>query len=238
VKNFLQTKKIIIAGISGAVLMLAVVIGALFISPNMVDAATASTSTNNTKNTYCTLYDQELAKSLNVSPQTLNQDRKTTLTDVINQMVKDGKMKQARATALEKRINASTGANCSELATALRNHRSALRPYRQEVLNTVAQDLHLSSSQLTSQLKTGKSLNTIAQAQNVSQTSLHTMVLNAVKAAVNNAVTAKKITQQRANTIDTFLQNHPQIINRITSHQFGQQNTNATPTATATTTTN
>jgi len=105
-KDFLRRRKVMLAGIGGAVLMLLLVAVALIASPIGAFAASSpATTTNPTNNAqtkkvnpYCTLYQQSLATKLNVSVTTLTQDRKDALDAVIAQKVKDGKLKQAQAT--------------------------------------------------------------------------------------------------------------------------------------------
>ena len=101
-KDFLRRRKVMLAGIGGAVLMLLLVAVALIAGPIGAFAASTTTPTNSTQtkkvNPYCTLYQQSLATKLNVSVTTLTQDRKDALDAVIAQKVKDGKLKQAQAT--------------------------------------------------------------------------------------------------------------------------------------------
>src|SRR5437588_7005373 len=88
----------------------------------------------------------------------------------------------------------------------------ALRGYTSQITDQVASGLHLTSSQLQSQLKSGKSLSDVAAAQHVSASQLHTIVMNAVQNALNKAVSNGDVTKQQASTFMQALQSHPQLV--------------------------
>ena len=135
-------------------------------------------------------------------------------------MVKDGKLTQSQATAIENRLQshqACTGkGNGFGRAVVL----SSLKQYLPAIENQVAQGLKLTSSQLTTDLKNGQSLSQIATAQGVSSAQLHTIVLNAVQNAVNQAVKDGNLTQAQANAFMTALQQHPAILNSLFNKHF------------------
>ncbi|GLV58634.1 hypothetical protein KDH_54640 [Dictyobacter sp. S3.2.2.5] len=215
-KEFLQRKKILFAGVAGAILMLAVLAGALFISPMFASAASnpaAPTPVAKQKgNGYCTLFNQNLAKRLNISTSALQQDRKSAASDTIDQLVKEGKMKQAQADKLKQRIAKNNGNACMKLPVTQKARLAALlKKYGQDADQQLAQGLHLTTSQLTTQLKSGKKLADIARAQNVSSANLQTLANNIVSSELKKAVSAKGLTQKRADAITTALKKHPQI---------------------------
>src|SRR5438093_1927241 len=84
-------------------LLLAILIGAFFAGPLFalanVSQTTAGTPTSTT-NPYCEQYLQDLAHRLNVSVSTLQQDKLAAMEDVLNQLVKDGKLTQSQADAI------------------------------------------------------------------------------------------------------------------------------------------
>jgi polyhydroxyalkanoate synthesis regulator phasin len=81
----------------------------------------------------------------------------------------------------------------------------------------VAQGLHLTSAQLTTDLKNGQSLDQIAKAQGVSTSQVRTIVLNAIQSAANQAVKDGNLTQTQANDLMQALQRQPGILDRILS---------------------
>ncbi len=93
----------------------------------------------------------------------------------------------------------------------------SLRQYWPSVENQVAQGLHLTSAQLTTDLKNGQSLDQIAKAQGVSTSQLRTIVLNAIQSAANQAVKDGNLTQTQASDLMQALQRQPGILDRILS---------------------
>lgn len=224
-KDFLRRRKVILAGIGGAVLMLLLVAVALIAGPMGAFAAsspaTTETPTNSTQtkkvNQYCTLYQQSLATKLNVSVTTLTQDRKDALDAVIAQKVKDGKLKQAQATKLEQMIAKSQGNDCNLGATAMKLNaaRQFVKKYRPAVAAEIAQKLGLTPTDLIAQLKAGKSLHDIASARNVSDSTLTGYITTAINDTLQKAVQVGSIKQARVTAIDTFLKNHPNYIQTL-----------------------
>ncbi len=79
----------------------------------------------------------------------------------------------------------------------------------------MAQGLHLTSAQLTTDLKNGQSLDQIAKAQGVSTSQVRTIVLNAIQSAANQAVKDGNLTQTQASDLMQALQRQPGILDRI-----------------------
>ena len=216
-------KKILWIVGGSALLVAAIVFGAFFAGPLLASAHTgqsntpaAGTPTSTTTNPYCEQYLQDLANRLHVSVSTLQQDKLGAAEDVIAQMVKDGKLTQSQATAIENRLQSHQA--CTGKGNGLFGRGvvlSSLKQYLPSVENQVAQGLNLTASQLTTDLKNGQSLNQIATAQHVSSAQLHTIVLNAVQSAVNQAVKDGNLTQAQANAFMTALQQHPAILNSL-----------------------
>ena len=209
--------------VGGAVLLVgAIVFGAFFAGPLLASAhtgqsTTAATSPSaTTTNPYCEQYLQDLANRLHVSVSTLQQDKLGAAEDVIAQMVKDGKLTQSQATAIENRLQSHQA--CTGKGNGLFGRGvvlNSLKQYLPSVEHQVAQGLKLTASQLTTDLKNGQSLNQIATAQHVSSAQLHTIVLNAVQSAVNQAVKDGNLTQAQANAFMAALQQHPAILNNL-----------------------
>lgn len=210
-----------------ALLVAAIVFGAFFAGPLLASAHTGQSNTaaagtpTTTTNPYCEQYLQDLANRLHVSVSTLQQDKLGAREDVLAQMVKDGKLTQSQATAIENRLQshqACTGKGDGAVGRGI--VLGSLKQYLPAVENQVAQGLKLTSSQLTADLKNGQSLTQIATAQHVSSAQLHTIVLNAVQSAVNQAVKDGNLTQAQASAFMTALQQHPATLDRLLSRHF------------------
>ena len=210
--------------VGGSVLLVgAILFGAFFAGPLLASAHTnqstsTAASTPTTTNQYCEQYLQDLANRLHVSVSTLQQDKLGAREDVLAQMVKDGKLTQNQVNAIEQKLQshqACTGKGSGIVGRGI--VLSSMKQYLPAIENQVAQGLKLTSSQLTTDLKNGQSLNQIAKAQSVSSAQLHTIVLNAVQNAVNQAVKDGNLTQAQANALMKQLQQHPAIVNRLLS---------------------
>ncbi|GCE27031.1 hypothetical protein KDA_25150 [Dictyobacter alpinus] len=229
-KNLTKRKLVMLAGAAGALIMLAVMAGAFFLMPMMAsansNAATPTATATNTKKgaAYCQQFEQDLAKRLNISVDTLQQARKGASSDVIDQMVKDGKLKQAQATKIKQRIANSKGQSCPNLGKAKASPAAKIfKKYHTDALQQLAQGLHLSSDQLTAQLKSGKNLTAIATAQHVSSNDLKTLVQNTINSVLKKAVSAGDLTQKRADAITAAIQKHPQFVEKMLKHTGKKQ---------------
>ena len=222
-------KKILLIGGGSALLLLCILFGAFFAGPLIASArsgqstATAA-STPTTTNPYCQQYLQDLANHLGVSVSTLQQDKLASADDVIAQLVKDGKLTQNQANQLKQRLashQACTGKGKGLWGRGVMMQ--SLKQYLPTVATQVAQGLHMTSTQLMSQLQSGKSLSDIATAQGVSAAQLQTIVTNAIQSAVNKAVSDGNLTQQQAANIMQMLQKNPGAFNRLLNGHFGKQ---------------
>lgn len=218
-------KKLLIIGGSSALVLLSILFGAFFAGPLFASAnSTTATASPTTTNTYCVQYQQDLANRLNVSVSTLQQDSKSAREDVLAQLVKDGKLTQSQADSIKQRIENHQACTGNGHVYSRFVTRQFLQKYRSDIATQVAQGLHLSADQLTSQLKAGKSLSQIASAQNVSTSQLQTIVTNAIKGSLSKAISAGDLTQTQANNFTQFLQKHPHAFGRILDHHFDKHN--------------
>ncbi|HYX50712.1 MAG TPA: hypothetical protein VE843_13265 [Ktedonobacteraceae bacterium] len=222
-------KKLLLIGGGSALLLLCVLFGAFFAGPLLASARNAQTSataasTPAATNPYCQQYLQDLAKRLGVPVSTLQQDKLAAAEDVLAQLVKDGKLTQNQATQIKQRLQshqACTGKGRGVWGRAATMQ--SLKQYLPNVVSQVAQGLHMSSTQLMSQLQSGKSLSNIATAQGVSSAQLQTIVTNAIQSAVNKAVSDGNLTQQQATNIMQMLQKNPGVFNRLLNGHLGKQ---------------
>jgi polyhydroxyalkanoate synthesis regulator phasin len=225
----MSLKKLLLIGGGALLLLLCVVFGALFASPLLASARSsggsqASATPTATSTNYCQQYLQDLANRLHVSVSTLRQDSNEAIADVLNQMVKDGKLTQKEADAIKQRLTSRSA--CGVLFRQARRGAIShlLKPYAPDLESQIAQGLHLSVDQLKAQLRAGKTLKQIADAQHVSASQLHTLVLNAIDKELDKAAQAGTITQQQANAIKQYLQKHPQVITRLVNRRFKSGN--------------
>ncbi len=221
-------KKLLLIGGGVVLLLLSIVFGAMFAGPLFASANTntpAASTPVATKNQYCDLFEQSLAKRLGVSVSTLQQDRQGAFGDVLAQLVKDGKITQAQADQITKRLASHPLTSCSGLNvkkfTGLASGQF-LKQYRTAIFSEVAQGLKLTPDQLMAQLKAGQSLNDVAQAQHVSQTDLRNLVSKAITDELGKAVSAGTLTQAQSDAYQKMLQQHPQILDKLLSRHFGK----------------
>ncbi len=210
-------KKVLLIGGSAIFLIAAIAFGAFFAGPLLASAnsnSSASSAASTPTNPYCEQYLQDLANQLHVSVTTLQQDKQSARDDMLNQMVKDGKLTQAQATTIEQKLQ-SHQACTGNGKTANFVNKQFLSKYRGQIEDSIAAGLHLTSAQLTAQLQAGQSLSQIAKAQKVSSTQLHTIVTSAVQSALNTAVSKGDLTQSESTSFSQYLQSHPAYANRI-----------------------
>lgn len=210
-----------------ALLLLAILFGAFFAGPllAMANGSQTATGTPPATNPYCKQYLQDLAQRLNVSVSTLQQDKLASIEDVLNQMVKDGKLTQSQANAIKQRLTSHRACSGNGVHWQRAIIHQFLAKYRSDLASGVAQGLHLSTNQLVTALKSGKSLNNIATSQHFTSAQLHTIVLNAAHDALNKAVSAGDLTQAQSGSISQFLQKHPQFLDHLLNQHYGKKGT-------------
>jgi uncharacterized protein YwbE len=219
-------KILLISGIS-AILLTCVLLGAFFAGPLMASASSdqnhaATPTSNNAVNANCELYLQTLASKLNVSVSSLEQDQVAARDAVINQDVKDGKLTQSQATAIEKRLASRQACSGKQKGLGIEGSilKQTLRQYQSSLLAQIAQGIHLTTAQLQAKIQQGQTLSKIAKVQKVSESQLHTLVINAVQTTLQQAQQSGKITKTQDTTILTYLKNHPALIEHWLHHRF------------------
>lgn len=90
-----------------------------------------------------------------------------------------------------------------------------LKQNKMQLLNQIAQGLHMTPTQLQTQLQSGKTLSQIATTQNVSAAQLQIIVTNAVKSALQPAVSNGTINQLQVNALVKRLQKNPKALETI-----------------------
>jgi polyhydroxyalkanoate synthesis regulator phasin len=211
-------RKLLIIGGGTALLLLSILFGAFFAGPLLASAKSHTTTTSAAGDTYCQQYEQDLAKRLGVSVSTLQRDRQAAFEDILAQMVKDGKLTQAQANQIKQRVESARNQNKCGYMNFIFNHfvvGQFVQKYHTDILNQIAQGLNMQPQALVDQLKAGKSLSQVANAQHVSDSQLQTIVTNAVQNTLHKAVSNGDLTQSQANAFTQFLQKHPRFIEHI-----------------------
>lgn len=92
---------------------------------------------------------------------------------------------------------------------------AALKTNAAAIQSQIAQDLHLTASQLKQDIKAGQTLSQIATAQNVSASQLQTDEVNAVKPYLDQAVTSGSVTQKQETNYLNRLQKNPDMLDTL-----------------------
>jgi AraC-like DNA-binding protein len=135
----------------------------------------------------------DVAKRLNVSPQSLSEAFKAAFVDRLQQAVRDGRLTQAQANAIKQRIE--QGGPVPFLWPGFGPHRFGFGPgLHPGLLRASSSYLGFSEIQLLDQLSSGKSLAQIATSRGKSVNGLKVAITSAEKSRLDEAVAAKAIT--------------------------------------------
>ncbi|MCW5852028.1 MAG: hypothetical protein KIT87_18285 [Anaerolineae bacterium] len=142
-----------------------------------------------------------LAKRLNSTPEAIQQAMRDAAKDVVAQAVTNGKLTQDQAAQANGRIDrwqgqAPFGFLTGRPAPAGLNKARAF--LSKAGLEAAAQALGMTPQDLKAELDKGQTLRQVAQAKNVDPAKVEKAVADALKAEVDKAVTAGKLTQARA----------------------------------------
>src|SRR6266849_6731778 len=207
-EDVMNKQKIFVPAVVAAVLLLGITVGVVFGGPLIASAYSNATSTSatatpttpttpataTTTNPYCEQYLKDLANRLHVSVGTLQQSQLAAHEDVLAQLVRDGKLTQKQADAIKQRL--ASYQECAGMGMHMGMGKLFLRKYMPDLINQVAQGLHLSADQL------------------------QTIETNALQSTRNKAVAAGDLTQQQANQFMQYAQNHPGMVNQLLRHHF------------------
>lgn len=159
----------------------------------------------------------DVAKRLNVTPQQLNNALKGAFYDRLQAAVKAGKLTQAQADRIKKKVEQNGGPPVfggrvgPPPGGPLFFHRGPIH----DGIDAAAKYLGLTDKQLFSKLASGKSLADVAGDQNKSVDGLKTAIKNSVKSGLDGAVKAGKLTQTQENNLLGKLDNRlDKLVNR------------------------
>jgi hypothetical protein len=158
-----------------------------------------------------------VAKHLGVTPQKLEDATKAAAIDQVNADLAAGRITQAQADELKKRIEAGDGVLGGPRGPGFGRRVGGFagpagpglgRPAIANEIAAAATYLGLSEADLRTRLRDGQSLADVAKAQSKDVAGLKTAILDAAKADLDKAVADKKLTQSQADDISNGLKAH------------------------------
>ncbi|HEX9095196.1 MAG TPA: hypothetical protein VF990_03740 [Candidatus Dormibacteraeota bacterium] len=201
-------------------------LAAVIIGVAAVEAAPSPSPSAGTSKNYAQVFVDKLAGILHLTPTQTKDALKQAQLQTVDQMLKDGQITQAQADALKARINAGQGLGPLGAPGFRRGGFKAtgtvMRDLMTAELNAVASALHMSTADLQSALRSGKSLSDLETQQKVSDSAVKTAMKNAAKGVLDKAVKAGTITQAQADAILSRVGNG---LDFRFGHKFGQRQT-------------
>lgn len=205
-------KAIIGSGAAGIALAAAIYGGTAF-----AQTATPSGSAAASRSANYQTFVQHLASRLNLTQSQVDTAVKGAESDAVADAVKAGKLTQAQADAINQRIQSGGGFG---MGFGMHGRPGPGRPggpaglvQRDTVTSAAAAALNMQASDLTTQLRSGKSLKDIATAQNVDFSKVQAAITAAVKPQLDQAVSSGKLTAQQ----------ETDILTRLTSGNVGRR---------------
>jgi hypothetical protein len=174
-----------------------------------------------------------VAKHLGVSPQKLKDATKAAAIDQVNADLAAGRITQAQADALKKRIEAGDGVLGGPGGPGFGRGPGGpgfpggggpglARPAIANEIAAAAKYLGLSEADLRTKLRDGQSLADVAKAQSKDVAGLKTAIVDAAKTDLDKAVADKKLTQSEADDIYNALKSHiDDIVDANVKLRFG-----------------
>jgi hypothetical protein len=189
----------------------AVAIGVAAVEAAPSPSPSASPSSKN----YVQVFVDKLAAILHLTPSQTQDALKQAELQTVDQMLADGQITKAQADAMKARINAGKGlgpiGGFAHKPGAFAGSRGLMRDLMTAELNAVASALHMSTADLQSAIRSGKTLSDLETQQHVSDSAVKTAMKNAAKGVLDGAVKAGTITQAEEDA----------ILSRVGSGGFG-----------------
>ena len=107
----------------------------------------------------------------------------------------------------------------------------ALRTYGLTIKNQIAQGLHLTTDQLTTQLRSGQTLTQIATTQGVSSSQLQTIVSQAIATGLQPAISDGSLTQKQVSSLAKRYEKTPNLLDKLLGGKAFKSSVTPTPTA-------
>ncbi|HEY0493454.1 MAG TPA: hypothetical protein VGD57_08300 [Candidatus Dormibacteraeota bacterium] len=170
-----------------------------------VGAVAATPSATTASSNYAQVFVNKLAGILHLTPAQTQDALKKAQLQTVDQMLSDGKITKVQADAMKARINAGNGLGAIRGSGKGFGRFGAGAPLLSDLmtaeLNAVATALHLSPSDLKTQLKAGKTLAELEKTAKVSDASVQSAVRAAAKDVLDKAVKSGRITQAEADAL-------------------------------------
>ena len=181
-------------------------LAAVIIGVAAVEAAPSPSASPTASKNYAQTFVDKLAGILHLTPTQTTDALKQAQLQTVDQMLKDGQITQQQADAMKARINAGQGLGFGFGGRhggfgGFKGNGALMQSLTTAELNAAASALHMSTADLRSALKSGKSLSAIETQQKVSDSAVKTAMKNAAKGVLDNAVKAGTITQAQADAI-------------------------------------
>jgi polyhydroxyalkanoate synthesis regulator phasin len=181
-------------------------VAAVVIGVAAVEAAPSPSASPTPSKNYAQTFVDKLAGILHLTPAATLDALKQAQLQTVDQMLKDGQITQQQADAMKARINAGQGLGFGFGGRhrgfgGFKADRALMQSLTTAELNAAAAALHMSTADLQSALKSGKSLSDLETQQKVSDSAVKSAMTNAAKGVLDNAVKAGTITQAQADAI-------------------------------------
>jgi len=167
-----------------------------FGSPSNSSSSTADLAAlqATTASAACQDFVQHFASDLGVSQDALNAAFQKALGETLADEVKNGKLTQAQADAIKKRLaNAPPCAAAGAIGRSGRAGRATLGAFLQQYTKASASALGITEDLLRTDLKNGQSLSQIAASKNISESDFRTKLIAGLKPVLDQAVANKRI---------------------------------------------
>lgn len=179
-------------------------LAAVIVGVAAVEAAPSPSASPTASKNYAQVFVDKLAGILHLTPAATQDALKQAQLQTVDQMLKDGKITSQQADAMKARINAGQGLGFGfgfGHPGGFMVDRTLMHSLKSAELNAVASALHMSTADLQSALRAGRSLTDLETQQKVSDSDVKAAIKSAAKGVLDNAVKAKTITQAQADAI-------------------------------------
>ena len=200
--------KIVLGGALAFVFLAALAVVGLVAGVSYAQGPTATPSPQAPATNYNQTFWESLASRLGVTVDRLQQAFKDAAKDTVGKALQDNQITQDEANRINQRVDQwqpSQGEGPFELPFERglehgRGHKSGLFA-TSAVLDAAAQALGMTTADLTTQLRAGKTLADVAKDKNADVNTVKQAMVNAAKAQVDQEVQAGRLTQDQASQL-------------------------------------
>jgi polyhydroxyalkanoate synthesis regulator phasin len=202
-------------------------LAAVIIGVAAVEAAPSPSPSASTSKNYAQVFVDKLAGILHLTPTATQDALKQAELQTVDQMLKDGQITQQQADALKAKINAGQGLGPIggfgfRHGGGFKAGGAVMRDLMTAELNAAASALHMSTADLQSALRSGKSLADLETQQKVSDSVVKAAMKSAAKGVLDNAVKAGSITQAQADVILSRVGSGPKFRSHNQDNESGE----------------